>query len=145
MHENQEGSTVLLAFACFCLLCWCGCLSEGPSGKEGLHLRVSSLFLKPSGKEGLRLRLSSWLCRFVSLVVGWGVLHLGVAQGFVLSLVRVCGWCLHLALPRRIRNARLCFSFGVCPRLAVGRRSLDDKIMLGFAVLGGAKLVASCL
>ena len=82
-------------FACHRLLCWCDCLSEGPSGKEGLYLRVSSLFcLVPSGNEGLHLRVSSLVSRFVSLVVGGVALHLGLAQAsFVRSFVLAGGAC----------------------------------------------------
>ena len=78
---------------------------------------------------------SRFVVSFRLVCVGLGVPCTSVCRrGLFRSIARFGRWCLHFALP----------IFGVCPRLAVGRRSHDDKIMLGFAVWCVAKLVEDC-
>ena len=82
---------------------------------------VASAFLKGlRAKEGLYLRVSSLSCRFVSLLAG-GACTLPDQKGFV-SFVRIGGWCLHFACPRRFRFVRRCF-----PVVAVQPTSLNDS------------------
>ena len=76
IKENQEGSTVMLASACFA---GAVALLEGPSGKEDLHLRVSSRFV----------------VSFRLVCVGLGCLAplFGPRVSFVRSLVLAGGAC----------------------------------------------------